>query len=547
MMPPEDFRAAMSHHRGVGLPSTEFEVQGSELEDSSLYVEVSCDEPDSSVAEATGPTSGDENMGVGLAVPTIMLSNSMAAVPLSLESYQSLAPLAVRRGHKVPAPLHLDKQINSREEDLYPGIPSPFLGSPSACDTDSDAGCSPVTSTMDLQAMCRDLRSRCPPLRAVSPLPHDPSARKAAPISAAAALNEDSDDWDFAHDMLLQYGGQFTGFSDACLATPLKAIPNVEEIMAVTPETDSYSWSSTPTLTNSPESPDSTNDDDTTTPIMPDMPKQTRRRTVIIETPRNSIIGNTQPTRVTIDLSHLADSEDVPLSPQFDLPIPFETPHHHGRTSSAISECPYSRPVSSASMKPPVRGILKTREKKSVRFSMMPSMHEYPEDETEPESSFDVDNEPTGPRPGPRTPGRKRASTEPSYRPQADQGRRVAPQGLQAGKDRASFPKHPAVRSFVRGSTPSPTPPSRVPAERQSLQHVLVPRNVDKAEVSGPRRLLKRATLDSPTSPAKNSKRLTTFNDENSRKRSTIATPKTGNQKSRMSAPFKSILTKFRV
>ena len=59
MLPPDDFRAALSRLRNTGLPSPELQEQGADLEDTSLHVEVSCEEPDGSITEATGPRSGE--------------------------------------------------------------------------------------------------------------------------------------------------------------------------------------------------------------------------------------------------------------------------------------------------------------------------------------------------------------------------------------------------------------------------------------------------------------------------------------------------------
>ena len=235
-MTPEAFREALSRHRSASSTKnsshTTFEGDDYESGLSSLHVEVSYEDQDGSdsATQSPGPRTLDQDLGTGLAVPTIMLSNSLAAVPLSLESSQSLAPLAVRRGHHVPAPLQLGLCLNSCQEGLYPGIPSPFLGSPSSCETESDADRSPVTSTMDLDAMCRDLRMRCPPVRPVSPLPLPPSS-PAGDASVAShpsgTPNGDSDDWDFAQDILIQYGDRVTDFRNGYLATPLKAKPAI--------------------------------------------------------------------------------------------------------------------------------------------------------------------------------------------------------------------------------------------------------------------------------------------------------------------------------
>ena len=81
------------------------------------------DEQPSPSHETSEELSHGEGTVGGHTVPTIMLSNSTVAVPLSLESSQSLAPppLAVRRGRTGPPPLPLPSAPTT-EMELYPGI-----------------------------------------------------------------------------------------------------------------------------------------------------------------------------------------------------------------------------------------------------------------------------------------------------------------------------------------------------------------------------------------------------------------------------------------
>ena len=103
-------------------------------------------------------------------------------------------------------------------------------------------------------------------------------------------------------------------------------------------------------------------------------PKQMRRKTVIIQAPD----GDFEPAlveKVEKTYSSFADRE-VDLLP--DEPVPFEAPAPatlEMQGTDVLTPAPGSRPSSTTSAKLPVRGILK--EKKSVRFSAVPSLHEY--------------------------------------------------------------------------------------------------------------------------------------------------------------------------
>ncbi|KAJ3523572.1 hypothetical protein NM688_g8706 [Phlebia brevispora] len=210
ILPPETF--SQLFRRGGNTRADESlgdDSSHDNIQANSLCVEVSYDghqhhEDDPDRPCATKAINDDSDTALG--VPTIMLSNSTAAVALSLESSQSLAPLAVRRGHKVPAPLTLSVSKNT-EDGLYPGIPSPFLGSPSTPDpsTKFESSDDPIVSSLDLDAMCQDLRSRCPPLRPDSPFP-SPQHMSFADTSSSAYTDQDSDEWAFAKEFLDKIG-----------------------------------------------------------------------------------------------------------------------------------------------------------------------------------------------------------------------------------------------------------------------------------------------------------------------------------------------------
>ncbi|GJE90943.1 hypothetical protein PsYK624_070900 [Phanerochaete sordida] len=472
-------------------------------------------------------------------VPTITLSNSTAVMPmpLSLESSQCIASLATRRGLKGPAPLDLPApSANLSADGLYPGIPTPFLGSPSGYSPTFEFAENPSDFSLDLITMCRDLRSRCPPLHPPSPprerpstptLPLSDSDSSDSPVSDA-----DSDDWAFAKDLMATHGMAVTA---EVLKGGHEDLPD-----ATLQEGDSFSLDSAPTLTNSPLIDDDTPEASTSSIAEPgtrDSTQQRRRRTVIIETPRNSMCA--KPARITVDLSHLADTDDsTAAGATFDTPLPLETPDF----MSLLQSTPPSRPTSSATLRP-IRSILKTREKKRVRFSLMPGPDDDDADDLH--SAFDDDDTSGDAR------GRERAATIPQCRRSASPHHsRLSAPSMFSPADRVSFPRHPAAKSLKRrGAEPdaTPTPPSKSAKTRRSLP--LVPRAVDKAEVGAPKALSSRAARRSMPAETKKSTGKRGSADENAGRRHSEDGKfgaKTGSPpKSRM--PFRAILGKFRV
>ncbi|KIP10062.1 hypothetical protein PHLGIDRAFT_282850 [Phlebiopsis gigantea 11061_1 CR5-6] len=478
------------------------------------------------------------------AVPTIMLSNSTAAMPLSFESSLSIAPLAARRGRKVPAPLELSSATLAPSHDLYPGIPSPFLGSPSSYSPKFEFSQNPEEFSMNLAAMCQDLRSRCPPLHPPSPTglqpftPVDPLTDSDSSLSSDYSKS-DSDDWAFAKEILAEHLDLVPQDSAEYPLSPVSDAAPAQT--SGDHEADSYSWASAPTLTNSPQTsissePRTSAQDTKVDPVT----LQRRRRTVIIETPHKSAPDGLRPARVTIDLSHLADdSTDASMTTDFDTPLPLEISVASPLDNFVESTPRHLRPVSSATLRMPIRGILKTREKKRVRFSFLPGMDG--EDGGEAGCSFDVDEDEAA-----EEPRRKRAATTPLIRPGSLQRPRSAiPTEFAA--QRASFPKRPLVKPFVRHSTAndvSPTPTSRT--ARQSMP--LVPRVVDKGEVGSPRKLSSIARRSMPAVDTKKKHAKPSSNDENSGRRHNgevkPSQKATSPPKSRM--PFRAIFTKLR-
>ncbi|KAI0091655.1 hypothetical protein BDY19DRAFT_904278 [Irpex rosettiformis] len=516
-------------------------------------------------------------------VPTILLSNSTAVMPLPLESAQSVSQLAsaprglaVRRGRSGPPALPLPS-LPVPATDLYPSIPTPFRGSPTAYSPKFEFYDPNVDFTMDLEAMCQDLRLRCPPLAPPSPvfLTSEGPLLDVSPV-LASPTDTDSDEWDFARELLETHieRSQLSSAGHTPIRPTLPGLAGDALLDHGTPKSSSdVSWETEPTLTNSPpvaqqlelaleESEEK--EQETIKPAPPsEHPKQQRRRTVIIETPRSSV--GARPMRMTVDLSHLADKEENTETPEpVTAEIPFESqPQGFSPTwAPDVQDISGShvRPISSASMGRPVRSILKTREKKSVRFSELPCTHEYSIEgrELDPVSEGDgIDDVSIQDRTRENTKsnsgGRKRAGTTPSYQSQRKSMLADSSNGRENDQlKRASFPKHPAVRVLTRSSTPgqvtSPTPNPK--GGKSGHQSMLVDRTIDKVDIGRPKRLTGVPVgRSSVLADNKQSLRKKQSKDENSwrRSKSSPTSPEkspTSAQKSRM--PFKSILTKLR-
>lgn len=547
LYPLEVFREMLLQQRIPQAPS--IRVATAEAIAAAQTLNTSYYDPSANSIAANCSTESSDESSRPVRVPTITLSNSIAVMPLSLESSHSIAPLAARRGRKGPAPLELPPLApHLTAEGLYPGIPTPFLGSPSGYSPKFEFAQNPIDFSMDLAAICQDLRSRCPPL-------HPPSPSREGSTTPVPLLSDSdssdkpgsdsgSDDWAFAKDFLATHGGSEPGETSETGHT------TEESPRATSDEGDSFSWDSAPTLTNSPRSDNDASDN--SAPTTPEQASkesaQRRRRTVIIETPRNSM--NVKPARITVDLSHLADDSDdattaTPITAEFDTPLPVEV-SDSSDFASALQSTPHLRPMSNATIRP-IRSILKTREKKRVRFSLMPGQGcDSDPDSTDGLGSAFEDDTPEG-----ACKGRERAATVPMCR-RPDSPHHTRSTSMQASSaKRASFPKHPAVKPFVHhtqpalDSTPTPTPTPKSTKGRQSLQ--FMPRVVDKCEVGSPRKLT--SSIARRSMPAEKSHGKRSSKDENAGRRASeggkLAQKVSSPQKSRM--PFKSILGKFRV
>ncbi|KAI0718000.1 hypothetical protein C8T65DRAFT_639666 [Cerioporus squamosus] len=335
-----------------------------------------------------------------LGPPMITVSNSNAVLPVSLESSQNLlheVPLAVRRGKKPPPALSLGKPAKMDQQSdshTYPDISSVFLGSPSpGCQSPSFSFSSddPSKFTMGLSAMCNSLKALVPP-PPFTPTDCDPPRAKMEPetrwgmVSSAQLPEVDEDEWAFTQDLVVEWHASRSLRAEISPPpSPAGDLPYTAAVTTPVSEGFSSSAPSPPALSDSSSGESSVGEQPPQTPASL---KQLRRKTVIIQAPESDAdstfeLEKTGKGQKIAKVLPSATGRNIELlSDDFDQPVPFETPGWiealaslPASTDLGVSTPPSSRPSSTSSAKLPVRGILK--EKKSVRFSSVPSLHEY--------------------------------------------------------------------------------------------------------------------------------------------------------------------------
>ncbi|KAH9884799.1 hypothetical protein C8Q73DRAFT_349537 [Cubamyces lactineus] len=491
MFSPQAFALRRRQHASITASDSSSSTSPSDWDVSDCSEDLTLISIEASVSSISCSISENENLcikvqetdtSVQLIVPTIMVSNSTAILPVSLESSQNLTrelPLAVRRGKKPPPALSLGQPLKASDRDSYPDIPTPFLGSPTTCTPTVEVSSTALTSEISLSAMCADLRSRLPPP------PFSPTQFAAIPLadtsvgscdlvdSSRLSISSDMDDeeWAFAKDLVIGWRGG-KGFR-----MELSPPPSPAGELPYASEPDS------PTIDVSFGDIPVTTDEEVSMPTQTNV-KLTRRKTVIIQAPEPSL-EKMEKTR-----SVLAGSEADMLCGDFHEPVPFETPVPAPSSPVAAvpnDDCqlthglPNSRPSSTASMKP-TRGILK--EKKSVRFSTVDLLHEYTSSTHPPLSHHRADAGATVDRrstpsvqPGSEPSVRaqritltaavhKNSPLRESYSPASHRPNKVADQrplsqspATREPQRSSLFPartmaKHPAVRALARTSSP---------------------------------------------------------------------------------------------
>ncbi|KAF8493195.1 hypothetical protein F5888DRAFT_1908765 [Russula emetica] len=171
---------------------------------------------------AESAQSDASNDDPSLPLPAIKISTSTATIAISFPGSPSperptppAEPLAIRRGQKMLAPLKVRSAQRVAEE--YPGIPTAFLGTPSAYSphfhlTSSTAQVN--AKSIPIGDMISTLRSQAASLKVVSPVedcaplldipPSSANSLSASSSDIAPSISED--DWAFAQDLMSRYG-----------------------------------------------------------------------------------------------------------------------------------------------------------------------------------------------------------------------------------------------------------------------------------------------------------------------------------------------------
>lgn len=152
--------------------------------------------------------------------PSLMISNSHCAIPLSLDSSENvladppISSLAARRGKDHIAPLLLKTAKYDALLIDYPEIPTSFLGSPSSYSPKFEYANATDDPSMELEDMISSLRSHCASLCPDSPLPTqfdgqlvEPMNLSAEPWTQSFINDDDANEWVFANSFLPNLDG----------------------------------------------------------------------------------------------------------------------------------------------------------------------------------------------------------------------------------------------------------------------------------------------------------------------------------------------------
>jgi len=173
----------------------------------------------------TGSGPAQSNAAVdtpSLPLPAIKVSNSTATIAISFPGSPegptpAPEPLAIRRGQKMLTPLTLWSQ--KRPDEDYPGIPTAFLGTPSAYSPHFQFSSSIAqldAESLPISDMINALRSQAASLKVSTPAeacaprldmpPSSVNSLSAASSDIVPSISED--DWAFAQDLISRYGDQ---------------------------------------------------------------------------------------------------------------------------------------------------------------------------------------------------------------------------------------------------------------------------------------------------------------------------------------------------
>lgn len=345
--------------------STEFITR--RLESQRINTITGCDSAQSDAAVVDAPS---------LPLPAIKVSTSTTTIAISFPGSPehptpTPEPLAIRRGQKMLAPLTLDSPQLANEE--YPGIPTAFLGTPSAYSphfrlTSSiarlDADSPPISDMINtLRSQASSLKvstpvelEACLPLLDVSPS----SANSLSAASSDIVPSVSEDDWAFAQDLMSRYGDQAQDKTSGQAKHRQQQAPSKRKSLThkarSAVQTSRVRRASVPQAASTPRN----------------RPKSSSAPRTDLAKPRynSSIVRQLKGSRQTTPnggiMNYVPHPDSSPSSPLFGSPSPI-TPSH---TEALAFDSPTNSRSEFSTKRPP--GILK--HAKSVRFADMPKL-----------------------------------------------------------------------------------------------------------------------------------------------------------------------------
>ena len=316
------------------------------------------------ITGAEPPQSEESNNDLPLPLPAIKVSTSTATIAISFPGSPerptpTSEPLAIRRGQKMLAPLKVNSSQRAAEE--YPGIPTAFLGTPSAYSPDFHLTSSIAqvdAKSIPIGDMISTLRSQAASLKVSTPTEYrtpllDISPSSANSLSASSSdisPNISEDDWAFAHDLMSRYGDRAQDKMPNKAKHHQQRVPSARKSHVPRPRsatTSRVQRASIPATSSTPNN----------------QPKSSSAPRTDLIRPRHSI-GITRQRKDCIGTTKYVSHPDSTSSPPLRLSSPVTLNH----SRALLSESSNNSRSEHSTKRPP--GILK--RVKSVRFADMP-------------------------------------------------------------------------------------------------------------------------------------------------------------------------------
>lgn len=478
-----------------------------------------------------------------LPLPAIKVSTSTATIAISFpgspeRTIPTPEPLAIRRGQKMLAPLKVHSAQRAAEE--YPGIPTAFLGTPSAYSpqfhlTSSIAQVN--TKSIPIGDMISTLRSQAASLKVSSPT-EERAPLLDIPSSSANSLSASSsdiapsiceDDWAFAQDLMSRYGDRAQDKTPNEAKHRQKQVPSARKSHVPRPRsatTSSVQRASVPAASSTPNN----------------QPKLSLAPRTDLLKPKHST-GITRQRKDYIGTTKYVSHPDSTPSPPLRLSSPVTPNHSQALPSESLNNSTSER----STKRPP--GILK--RVKSVRFADLQKLEEVKDSassERQPRTSTSKDVGGSPPlQPSPlrtcfmpedlevQTPSRQPLST-----PTTEESTQVF-----TVDQRGSVQLTPSRSVNLHGSTLDPPSPPATPwlSDRSSLSESHGSRAPKRLSLLVRERYKDKEKENSPLAlRAQRRARRHTEVDENASRRASSR----GSRKHRLSSPLKSFLERLR-